>query len=334
MSSDLDNPSIDALHPSRSIQEFRIDFFLEEEFTVDLTFVQAFATACGSTFSVDHVERVIHSVSDKHGEADLVVLITGEQPDGHTRKMALLIEDKISAGFQPGQPHRYRQRGEEGMNLGWWDSFVTVLVAPSSYISPSHGFNAAVSLEQIEERICPSDAGRRAFKVAKIEEAIRKKALTGVQIVDRAMTEFRAAYYDNLKTFNFRHGTDFTMRLPAPTYHGDTWFVLKSPTLPAWSEIRHMAPSGNIEISFKETEFSKAAAIVQLLESDMTLMQTGKYKQHVTVRLSTPPIPVFDSFERVRSEVENALSCAERLWRLDQRERVRFDAALVPARRT
>jgi hypothetical protein len=333
MSSDFVNLSIDELHSSRSIQEFQIDFFLEEEFTVDLAFAQAFVAACGLAVSVKRVEWVIHSVSDKHGEADLIVLITAEQPDERTAKIALLIEDKINAGFQPGQAHRYRQRGEEGVSLRW-ESFRTVLVAPSSYISPSHGFDAAVSLEQIMEWICPADAGRGAFKVAKIKEAIRKQASTGVQVVDDDMTEFRTAYYIKLQAFNLLHGTDFTMRPPAPTYYGDTWFILRSLSLPTWAEIRHMAPSGNVEISFKETEFSKVAAIGGLLETGMDLIQTGKFKQHVTIRLHTPQIPAFDSFERVQPEIETALLSAERLWRLYQRERVRFDAVLMPARRT
>jgi hypothetical protein len=255
MSSNLDNLPIDAIRPSRSIQEFRIDFFLEEEFTVDLAFTQAFVAACGVSLSIKHVERVVHSVSDKHGEADLIVLIAADQPDGRTVTMALLIEDKISAGFQPNQPHRYRQRGEEGLSLGLWDFFVTALVAPLSYLSSSHGFDAAVSLEQIAEWICPADAVRRAFKVAKIEEAIRKKTSTGVQIVDRVVTEFRTAYYNKLGAFNSQHGIDFTMRQPMPTWHGDTWFTLKSPSFPRWVDIRHMAPNGNIEINFKNTDF-------------------------------------------------------------------------------
>jgi hypothetical protein len=333
MISDSENILTNALRPSRSIQEFRIDFLLEEEFTVDLAFTQAFVAACGSPLSVQHVERVVHSVSDKHGEADLIVLVAVDRLEGRTATLALLIEDKINAGFQPGQPYRYRQRGETGVSIGSWDSFVTVLVAPSSYLSPSHGFDAAVSLEEISEWICPADAVRRAFKVAKIKEAIRKKTSTGVQVVDRALTEFRAAYYDNLQAFNLQHGTDFTMRLPAPTYHGDTWFYLKSSSLPAWAEIRHMATNGNIEISFKDTDFLKTDALREFLEGDMVLMPTGKYKQHVTVRLSTPKVPVFDSFERVHPEIETTFLSAERLWRFYQRERARFEAVLLPARR-
>ncbi len=334
MPSDLNNLSTGALRPSRSIQEFRIDFLLEEEFAVDPLFAQSFLTASGVSFAIKRVEHVIHSVSDKHGEADLIVLLNAGRRNGDTVKVAVLIEDKINASFQPYQSDRYQQRGKEGVSAGKWDVFVTVLVAPSAYIRVPHGFDAAISLEQIKEWICPNDFARRDFKVAKINEAIQKKNSTGVQIVDEAMTAFRHSYFDYLQMFNVRRGTDFTMRAPGPTYYGDTWFQLKSATLPAWAEVRHMAPNGNIEISFKETEFSKAAALSEVLESDMNLIATGKYKQHVTIRLPVPPIPAFDSFERDQPKIEAALLSAERLWQLYQGRRAEFEAILMPARQT
>jgi hypothetical protein len=334
MPGNLNNLSTDVLRPSRSIQEFRIDFLLEEEFTVDLHFAQAFLTASGVLFSINSVGDVIHSVSDKHGEADLIVLINAERPNGDIVKVALLIEDKINAAFQPYQSDRYQQRGKDGVSVGKWDVFVTVLVAPSAYIRDPHGFDKAITLEQIKKWVCPNDFARRDFKVKKIDEAITKKNSTGVQIIDESMTAFRQSYYSYLQMFNVRRNTDFTMRTPGPTYYGDTWFQLKSDALPAWAEVRHMAPNGTIEISFKDTELAKAAALSEILESDMNLIATGKYKQHVTIRLPVPPIANFDSFERDQPKIETALLTAERLWRFYQDKQPKFDAILMPARRT
>jgi hypothetical protein len=320
------------LRTSRSIQEFRIDFFLEEEFSVDPSFAKAFMDACKSNLTFTGVEHVVHSSTDKFGEADLIVIVTAKQPSGELVRLAILIEDKITAGFQPSQADRYRQRGVDGVTNGRWNCFKTVLVAPSAYITPEHGFNAAVSLEQIKEWICLGDAARRSFKIAKIDEAVSKKNATGVQIVDPDMTSFRAAYYNYLQAFNTRRGTDFTMRPPGPTYYGDVWFILKSAGLPNWSEIRHMPQTGSVEVSFKDTDFSKVAALGALLDKDMILMPTGKYKQHVTIRLPAPKISVFDDFVRDQTKVETALRDAERLWRLVQQKRLELDAILIPAR--
>jgi hypothetical protein len=319
------------LRTSRSIQEFQIDFFLEEEFNADPMFAKQFVAACQPTLRFASVEKVTHSVSDKYGEADLVVIVNGNQPSGEIARLALLIEDKITAGFQPDQAGRYRARGVEGKEQGLWTCFKTVLVAPSAYIARGHGFDAALSLEQTKEWICPADLARRRFKIAKIEEAIAKKNATGVQIVDLEMTSFRSDYYACLQEFNTRESTDFTMRRPAPTYWGDYWFILRSAELPNSAQIRHMPPSGIIELNLKDTDISKARALEALLEHDMKLVATGKYNQHTTIRCASPKISVFNDFARDQPKVEAALLAAKRLWQLVRRERVRIDEILTHA---
>jgi hypothetical protein len=279
---------------------------------------------------VNRIGRV-HSSWDKYGEADLIVVATATKPSGETVQLAILIEDKITAAFQPSQASRYHLRGAEGVTNGQWTCFKAVLVAPSAYITAEHGFDAAVSLEEIKEWICLGDPARRLFKTAKIDEAISKKNVTWVQIVDPEMTSFRAAYYSYLQEFNAGHGTDFTMRPPAPTYWGDSWFILRSAALPNSAQIRHMPQSGSIELSFKDTNVTKTAALSALLDKDMKLLPTGKYKQHTTIRLAAPKIPVFDDFARDRRKVEAALLNAERFWQLVQQERLRIDEILVIA---
>jgi hypothetical protein len=148
------------LRTSRSIQEFRIDFFLEEEFSVDPSFAKAFMASCKSNLSFTGVEQVVHSFMDKYGQADLIVVVTANEPNGETVRLAILIEDKITAGFQPDQASRYRLRGAEGVTNGLWTCFKTVLVAPGAYITPGHGFDAAVSLEQIKDWVCLGDPAR------------------------------------------------------------------------------------------------------------------------------------------------------------------------------
>jgi hypothetical protein len=63
----------------------------------------------------------------------------------------------------------------------------------------------------------------------------------------------------------------------------------------------------------------------------MKLISTGKYKQHTTIRLAAPKIPIFDDFIRDRPKVEAALLNAKRLWQLVQQKRLRIDEILVQA---
>jgi hypothetical protein len=153
-----------------------------------------------------------------------------------------------------------------------------------------------------------------------------KRNATGVQIVDHEMTSFRTAYYSYLQEFNRGHGTDFTMRPPAPTYYGDTWFILRSAKLPNAAQIRHMPQAGNIEL--KDTNVSKVTDLSALLDKDMELISNGKYKQHATIRSKALKI----DFARDRPKVESALLLAERFWQLVQQERLHVDKILAFAR--
>jgi len=104
------------LTSARSIQEFWIDFLLEEEFTVDPAFLTSFLSECGFEFADAEALQVVHSVSARDqygvGESDLIVVFT-YTGEGESVRGALLIEDKINAAFQPNQAERYRYRGEQ-----------------------------------------------------------------------------------------------------------------------------------------------------------------------------------------------------------------------------
>ncbi len=321
-----------AFRSARSIQEFWMDFLLEEEFSVTADFTPNFLTACDPAFKYRSTDKVAHSVSDKYGEADLVVILSAVREPNHSERLALLIEDKITAGFQPQQAERYRNRGIAGKDAGLWDSFLTVLVAPQAYIPIAHGFDAAVPFERIKDWVCPSDPTRGEFTLRRIDEAISKKNATGVQVVDAEMTAFRAAYYDYLQSFNAREGTDFAMRPPKDTYYGDSWFIFKSNSLPSWSEIRHMAPAGNIELTFKNTDYERTTGIAALLEPAMELIKTGKYMRHVTVRLRVTQIAAFRDFHDMQNTVEATLIGAKQILQLFQRHQARLEQILIPAR--
>lgn len=321
-------------HRKRSIQEFWIDFLLEEEFAADPSFLRDFVKACGVAGDSASVERVVHSFSDQFGEADLLVIVSMESPGGEQRKAALLIEDKINAALQPRQAERYRLRGEHGVSKGAWDSYVTVLVAPQAYVPPVHEFDRVVTLEQLKEWICRHDPLRRAFKIQRIDAAIAKKNATGVQIVDADMTAFRAAYYRCLQEFNRRSGAGFDMKPPKDTYYDDNWFIFKCSALPNWAEFRHMGRAGNVELSFKDTDVSKAEALRSLLDEDMQLLATGTHGQHTTIRLPAETINSYDDFERECSKVEAALVNADRIRRVCLGKLEMLLAILGPARKT
>jgi len=171
-----------------TVQEAHIDFLLEEEFNVDLNFLRRFIKAAGQHGTALQVARVERSVWDRWGEADLIVVY--EEVEG--KSVAILIEDKIRAGFQPSQSERYRARGDSGKK---WDRYWTCLVAPERYVKskPDHGFDKVVTLEQVKRCLSVTEPKRLEFKVEVIDQAIKIQGITGVQQVDPAMTAFRTS---------------------------------------------------------------------------------------------------------------------------------------------
>ncbi len=318
----------------RSVREIHVDFLLEEEFAANPEFAGKFVRACpiDPPHGPCRVQKVTRSWVCKHGEIDLRVELSVAVPGKEQCQLVLLIENKINAAFQPAQPERYSAAARDEERESGRKAFA-LLVAPEAYIEKGHRFPSAVTYEDMRTWFCPDNQRRQDTKKAIINNAIEKSSATGVQIVDTAMTDFRKAYYGYLEEYNRRHGTDFAMREPAQTYAGDTWFILKSTSLPDWIRFRHMAPTGYVEVSFANAPLGPIETFLrQIAPEDFTVTKTGKYGQHATIRRPIKPIGNFGSFEAVRPIVAEAFRHFETLLWLVRHNRARLEAALIPAK--
>ena len=113
------------------IQEQHIDFLLEEEFASNQAFLLFFLEEARKNMVApwngpDHNElltpreplgcMVVRSATTSAGETDVLVIYQSVQSTGS--RVAILIEDKIRAGFQKDQAKRYQERGLEAINKG------------------------------------------------------------------------------------------------------------------------------------------------------------------------------------------------------------------------
>ena len=318
----------------RSVKEVHVDFLLEEEFAANPEFARRFVLACPSDapHGPCQVQQVTRSWMCKHGEIDLRVELSVAVPGKGQCQLVLLIENKINAAFQPAQPERYSAAAQDEERESGRKVFA-LLVAPAAYINKGHKFPRAVTYEDMRTWFCPDNQRRHDAKKAFIDSAIEKFSAQGVQIVDTAMTDFRKAYYNCLEEYNRGNDTDFIMREPAQTYWGDTWFILKSKTLPGWMRFRHMAATGYVEVSFADTPLGPVETLLrQIFPEGFTVTKTGKYGQHATIRRPIERIGNFGSFEAVRPIVGEAFRHFEALLRLVRDNRARLEAALIPAK--
>ena len=293
----------------RSIQEFWIDFLLEEEFRSDPFFVRSFLGAAGLAVTPDRLQDVTHSLNDEYGEADLVVTFGGE-PDCSTH--VLLIENKITAGFQPRQAERYRERGVSGCLTGKWSSFRTVLVAPQRFIHNDHGFDASISLEQIAEWVCLGDDPRRAFKIERLQRAIDKRNATGVQIVDPTMTAFREWYCDHL----IKCESGFIPPAPRAAYWGDNWMEWTSDRLPKFARFRHRTKTGMLDLSFAGMTADELGPLTGSLPRDISLVTIGTGKPRGAIQSQIEPVGDFSDLAAAKPSLDQALAKAKEIQQI------------------
>lgn len=305
-----------------TVRELHVDFILQEEFFSNSHFLRRFISCANHPDEHSQVVSVQRSVSDALGEADIVVIYKGYEG----KNTAILIEDKIRAAFQPDQPERYRERGKIGIGHAW-DLCWTCLIAPASYIKDDHRFDAAVTLETISDLLAEAQDLRSTFKCQVLQEAINKCSSTGVQVVDKVMTEFRKRHYDYCREFFCGTPEEFILRSPADTYKGDTWFEFRCPrTLPKGAYITHKSTMGAVDLAFPNTKVETLLELSQLLASDMFPVQTAK---SASIRINVQPITDFSSFDNVRPDIERSVDTVKRLLALYVRERTRFRSVLA-----
>jgi len=298
---------------------------------IDLLLLEEFlsATGFGEWFAQEtklpqldglHVETAGRSVTTSFGESDLEVMFYG--PDG--TKVMLLIENKISAGFQPSQAARYRQRGENYVSRRMIDEFHTILVAPFDYFEGNFkGFDARVDYEEILHwyETNPTLGLRHKYKVSLMNSAL-ERARIGYQLKeDSVITDFWTSYWKLVETM------DPNLRLPPrkadkgrPAGSNFVWFV--DPTLPKDVNLLHKMVHGHFDLQFPR----KGSQVKELGDAFATvltpLMEVTKAAGSAAIRIRVPALQTAEPFRQQHQEAKTALYQGLQLrdWFLDHIE--------------
>lgn len=192
-------------------REARLDLLLAEELSVDHDLVSWFlaeagvprthpalpsAEVAGVRARVNYWDASPDIPPEAQGETDLDLTIRWD--DGS--ELAVLIEDKVWAGFQDRQPERYVQRARA-------QGGVAVLVAPASYLATHQAeaavFDGAISVDAIAGRLRdrppasdPVSLRRARWRAQILDELIRPRSQTPVTGDPNTMafTEFCTAW--------------------------------------------------------------------------------------------------------------------------------------------
>ena len=233
------------------VEERHIDYILEEEFSVNPDFLRFFvdqarlaASDQGRIWTSANKGEcsAVRSATTGKGETDL--LVTYRIENG-VLPLAILIEDKIRAGFQPDQAKRYRARGEEGKGNNW-SNYWTCLVSHSKYAVDKADFDAVVTLQALQEYFAGKADERSQFRARVFAQTIRKYETTGIQNIDPDMTRFRSMYAAECDS-SLRPG-QWKYEKAREAWWDDTWFIFKGTSWPKGARVVHQARSGRLQL--------------------------------------------------------------------------------------
>lgn len=320
----------EALTARSPVQEQHIDFLLEEEFACNPHFLDFFVAEAAKGVTVDENRRkcrlpephlssceVIRSVTSADGESDVLVIYQSKETP--SRKVAILIEDKIKAGFQKDQAKRYRTRGAAGRGKNW-DEFWTCLIAPSKYGLGCVEFDTRISLEAIRDFFITRDQLRFTFKARVIEAALDAFTFSGLRVEDPTITEFRRFYAERAELFFSKSDNEIEWPLPRRAWWGDTWFRFRSGVLPKRTGIVHKCESGLVHLYFESIPVNILTKTLPhcVYSNAPSAVQTGKSASFefrvLPIRDFTDPTKHEESLVQAFAAVENLV----RFWRVNE----------------
>jgi len=230
-----------------------IDLLFLEEVSVNPAFSKFFINSVVPHKNLIFVDAK-HSVSNKHGESDLIVIFENERH----KKTAVLIENKIDAVFQKKQDYRYKLRGNEGIKAGWWQNFKTCLMASEKYLNKSKGksFDATFAYEDMQGFFTKEKTSRGNHKAEILAIAINKSKNPYLAQKDEAVTNFHRDYY-NYVSQNF---PCFDLKEPQDKPSDSSFIHLKSRKYLPNNKIIHKLRFGVFDITsgYAAEDFLKA----------------------------------------------------------------------------
>lgn len=246
------------------------------------------------------------SETEDAGETDVLLVVDLEDD----RRLAVMIEDKIGAIFQPAQADRYRQRGEQGIRGGRWNEFATCLCAPEGYLAaarPEKEWNAYISLEEISEWAARSNDRYHEFVGTICREAIAKRDARLREISAEA-TAFWQAYRQLAGELLPDVGVS---RLPAAVSAASPWPRFGASALPADMFLEHKPQQGRVDLTFSKLSLE---ALKERISATLPFdIKSAKAGGSAALRIAVPRVNHLRPFSEQQEEVLSVFAAVERL---------------------
>jgi len=285
-----------------SVQERDIDLLLMEEFHISDEFVSWFCTQLG--FGAVRAAGAWHSVSDAHGETDLLLRVV---EDG--RRIGILIENKIGAAEQHLQSERYQLRGLKDREAGKFDRYVTAICAPERYLSAlsaDSAYHCRVSYESIADYFEMIGDRRAAWRRDVLREAIEHGRRGYVMTINEVNTAFQQAFYLHLRS----HYPQLKMVEPGNKGSKSNWIIMKGHLFPRGVQLHYKIDQSLVQLGFNGRNIDELLPRKAELPEDVMLMQSGRT---ASLAIAVPRVVMSEGFDAQLLAIEIALTAAVRL---------------------
>ncbi|MHC2519014.1 hypothetical protein [Bradyrhizobium diazoefficiens] len=251
-----------------SVEERDIDLLLMEEFHISPDFVAWFARQVGLEGA--RFAGAWHSVTDAgDGETDLLLRVVAE-----TRKIAILIENKVAAPEQDRQDERYHIRSARSRDAGLFDAYTTCICAPSAYLAGLRRdtlFEHRVSYEVIRDWYTQFQDARSLWRQRIMSEAIDQSRRGYVMVVNATKSTFHRDYWQYLQ----RKHPRLLMRQPKEKGSKSDWIILKTFDMPKGVSIDHKIDQSCVDLTFHRTRLDDLLSVRRDWPNDILPLQRG-----------------------------------------------------------
>lgn len=289
--------------PFAWLRERDVDLLLCSELHARGNVAELLASKVGDAGAAVIGAWVSHAEID--GESDLVVELLGAR--GRT---IALIENKVSAHFQPEQGARYRARASRASDAGL--RAVTVLVAPAGYLERNEcqQFDVRIAYEEIAAAAEAAEDQRSVFFANALIGAIESYRRGYVAHPDAEVSGWWTACWQIAS----RETPRLRLQEPGPKPGRSTWIYFRDAEgfeRGCGAVVVYKAERGQADLQFAGTSAAELAGRVQsALRPDMRVVPAAK---SASIRLAVPAIDFNSSSSEQGPQICAGLQACEQL---------------------